>query len=92
MSKVVGFVLRDPLGRQPEQPVPESLSLRARLADGTIIDMGMVRDGTAIEVRLLPGSGQYIGFVDLAIFPQVSNVVLIKAVPTELEKGAKVRQ
>ena len=78
----VGFVLRDPLGRQPDQPIPESLGLRLKLSDGAIFDLGIKKDGTALMIRMVPGSKQAIGYADMGIFPQVSNVVLIRAVST----------
>ena len=89
MSKA-GFVLRDPLGKMPDQPVPESLSLRARLSDGTVLDLVLHRDGQALEIRMVPGSTQIIGYSDLAVLPIVSNVVRIKAIDTHIEKGARV--
>ena len=72
-DEIVGFVLRDPLGRQPDQPITESLSLRAKLSGGAIFDLALARDGTALMIRMLPGSGQSLGYADLGIFPQVSK-------------------
>ena len=90
MSSKPGFVLRDILGKIPDQPVPESLGIRARLSNGAILDISLAKGGQVLKVSHLPGSGQAIGYQDLVVQPQVSNVVYLMAIDADRERGAKV--